>query len=82
MEEGQGRNSEESTSKEDEAMDGLGVERVGVGEVGEGGQVGHPDPEGCRYAGEDSRNKVKDSGGRYNLLAGVWRRGNRDSGKA
>jgi len=28
-------------------MDGLRVERAGVGEVGEGGQVGCPGLEGC-----------------------------------
>ena len=52
-------------------MDGCRVEGVGVGEVGEDGRIGRLGPEGCGCAGEDSRDEVKDSGGRHNLLAGV-----------
>jgi len=63
MEEGKRRNSEESTSEEDEATDGRGVERTGVGEVGEDGRVGCPGPEGCRYTGEDGRDEAEDSRG-------------------
>jgi len=80
-EKGQGRNGEEGTSREDKATDGLGVERAGVGEVGEGGRVGRPGPEGCRCAREDGRNEVKDFRGQFNLLVRVQRRGNGDSGE-
>ena len=81
MEEGERRNGEEGASEEDEAIDGCGVEGAGVREAGEGGRVGHPGPEGCGCAGEDGRDEVKDSGGQFNLLAGVRRRGNGDSGE-
>jgi len=60
-EEGKRRNGKEGTSEEDEVTDGLGVERTGVGEVGEGGRVGRPGPEGYRYAGEDGRDEAKNS---------------------
>ena len=33
-------------------MNGHGVEGAGVGEVGEGGRIGHLGPESCRCAGE------------------------------
>ena len=63
IEEGKRKNGEESTSEEDEAMDGLGVEGTGVGEVGEGRRVGYPSLEGYRCAGEDGRDEAKDSRG-------------------
>ena len=62
-EEGKRRNGEEGTSEEDEATDGCGVEGAGIGEVGEGGRVGRPGPEGRGCAGEDGRDEVEDSGG-------------------
>ena len=39
------------------------MEGAGVGEVGEGGRVGRPGLESCGCTGEDSRDKVEDSGG-------------------
>jgi len=47
MKKGKGRNSEEGTSEKDKKTDGLRVERAGVGEVREDGQVGCPGLEGC-----------------------------------
>ena len=61
MEEGKGRNGEEGASKKDKVTDRHGVEGAGVREVGKGEQIGRPGLEGCGCAGEDSRDKVKDS---------------------
>ena len=63
IEEGQGRNGKEGTSKEDKATDRLGVEKAGVGEVEEGGRVGCPGLAGCRCTREDGRDEAKDSRG-------------------
>jgi len=50
-------------SKENQATDGCRVERAGIEEVGEVGQVGCLDQKGHGCIGENSRDKVKDSRG-------------------
>lgn len=47
------------------------MEGANVGEVGEGGQVGHLGPKGYECIRENSRNKVKNFEEQFNFLVRV-----------